>query len=69
MDINMPDMDGLQALREIIKFDSGAKVVMMTSDSQTSVVMEAIADGAKDYIVKPPDKDLVCKKIKKVLEG
>jgi two-component system chemotaxis response regulator CheY len=67
MDINMPEMDGIQALKEIKKNDSSAKIMMMTSDSQETVVKDAIAEGASDYIVKPPDKDIVLKKIKKVL--
>jgi two-component system chemotaxis response regulator CheY len=53
MDITMPEMDGLTALREIQKFDPSAKIIMLTALGQESVVLEAIKDGAKDFIVKP----------------
>ena len=53
MDITMPQMDGLAALREIQGHDPDAKVVMLTALGQESVVLEAIKAGAKDFIVKP----------------
>lgn len=53
MDITMPEMDGLAALREIQNIDPEAKIVMLTALGQESVVLEAIKAGAKDFIVKP----------------
>jgi two-component system chemotaxis response regulator CheY len=53
LDITMPEKDGLTALREIIAFDPGAKVVMCSALSQESKVLEAVKAGAKDFIAKP----------------
>ncbi|MCX7976589.1 MAG: response regulator, partial [Bellilinea sp.] len=59
MDITMPEMDGLAALKEIRAFDSQAKVVMLTALGQESVVLEAVKSGARDFIVKPFEHDRV----------
>ena len=58
MDITMPVMDGIEALKAIRSEDEGAKVIMVTALGQRSMVLEAIRAGAKDFIVKPfqPDK-------------
>ena len=53
MDITMPEMDGLTALKEIVKLDPAAKVVMCTALGQERSVMEAMNAGANDYILKP----------------
>ena len=53
LDITMPDMDGLSALKEIRALDSDARVAMVTAMGQQSIVMEALQAGAKDFIVKP----------------
>lgn len=60
MDITMPVMDGITAVREIKGNDPGAKVVMVSALGQQTMVMEAIKAGAKDFVVKPfqPDKIL-----------
>lgn len=55
MDITMPEMDGLEALKALKQMDPGVKVIMLTALGQESVVMEAIKAGAKDFLVKPPD--------------
>ncbi len=68
LDINMPEMDGLEALKRIIEWDKDARVVMVTADGQKQIVIDAISFGAKGYIVKPPHKSKVCEKIKKTLE-
>lgn len=67
MDITMPDMDGLAALKEIKAADPGAKVVMLTALGQESVVLDAIKAGAKDFVVKPFEPDRVLAAIEKVL--
>ena len=53
MDITMPNMDGLEALKTIRGMDSNAQVVMCSAMGQESMVIEAIKSGAKDFIVKP----------------
>ena len=67
MDVTMPEMDGLAALREIVGFDSKARVVMLTALGQESVVLEAVKSGAKYFIVKPFEHDRVKKAISKLL--
>lgn len=53
MDITMPEMDGIQALKEIKKIDGGAKVIMCSAMGQQAMVVESIQAGAKDFVVKP----------------
>ena len=67
MDVTMPDMDGLTALREIRKMDAKAKVIMLTALGQESVVLEAIKSGARDFVVKPFERDRVMNAIHKIL--
>jgi len=60
LDITMPDMDGLTALKELIKLDPDASVAMVTALDQRGITAEAIMAGAKAFVVKPfkPDKVL-----------
>ena len=67
MDITTPDMDGMTALKEILKIDPGAKVAMVTAMGQQSMVMEALKAGAKDFVVKPYDQDRVIAAVKKII--
>ncbi|GAE31181.1 MULTISPECIES: response regulator [Halalkalibacter] len=67
MDITMPEMDGIQALKAIREIDSGAKVIMCSAMGQQSMVIDAIQSGAKDFIVKPFQADRVLDAINKVL--
>jgi two-component system chemotaxis response regulator CheY len=67
MDVTMPEMDGLAALKEIVSFDSKARVIMLTALGQESVVLEAVKSGARDFIVKPFEHDRVMKAITKLL--
>lgn len=67
MDITMPDMTGLEALKEIIAFDPKAKVVMISAMGQESMVKEAVVNGAMTFIVKPFKEDHVVKTIHKLL--
>ncbi|MBM7544719.1 response regulator [Periweissella beninensis] len=67
MDITMPEVDGLDALKMIREFDPNAKVVMCSAMGQQGMVMDAIRSGAVDFIVKPFDTDRVIKALDKAL--
>jgi two-component system, chemotaxis family, chemotaxis protein CheY len=67
MDITMPDMDGIEAVKAIRAFDPAAKVIMCSAMGQQTMVMDAIRAGAKDFIVKPFQQDRVLEAIRKVL--
>ncbi len=67
MDITMPDMDGIEAVKEIRTFDANAKIIMCSAMGQQSMVMDAIKSGAKDFIVKPFQADRVLEAIRKVI--
>lgn len=67
MDITMPNMDGLEALKTIKGIDSGAKIVMCSAMGQESMVVEAIQLGALDFIVKPFKPDRILQTVTKVL--
>jgi two-component system chemotaxis response regulator CheY len=67
MDITMPEMDGIAALKEIKKLDGNAKVIMCSAMGQQAMVIDAIQAGAKDFIVKPFQADRVIEAIKKTL--
>ena len=68
MDITMPEMDGLQAVKEIRKRDPQALVVMCSAMGQQSMVIEAIQSGAKDFIVKPFQAERVVEAVTKALK-
>lgn len=67
MDITMPDMDGITAVKEIKKIDPSARVIMCSALGQQSMVMDAIQAGARDFIVKPFQPDRVLEALRKVL--
>ncbi|GJM75567.1 chemotaxis protein CheY [Paenibacillus macerans] len=67
MDITMPEMDGIAALKEIKKLDPNAKVIMCSAMGQQAMVIDAIQAGAKDFIVKPFQSDRVIEAINKTL--
>ncbi len=70
MDIIMPkidDIDGIKAVKEIIKINSQAKVVMVSAMGQHSLVVEAIQAGAKDFVTKPFQPSRVIEALKRVL--
>lgn len=66
MDITMPEMDGVEALKEIRAFDPNAKILMCSAMGQQSMVMDAIRAGAVDFIVKPFDTERVIHALDKV---
>ncbi len=67
MDITMPEMDGIQALKKIKENDSSALVIMCSAMGQQAMVIESIQAGAKDFIVKPFQADRVIEAVKKVV--
>ena len=67
MDITMPEMDGIQALKKIKASDPSAMVIMCSAMGQQAMVIEAIQAGAKDFIVKPFQADRVLEAVKKVV--
>ena len=67
MDITMPEMDGIQALKKIKAIDGGANVIMCSAMGQQAMVIEAIQSGAKDFIVKPFQAERVLEAVKKVV--
>lgn len=67
MDITMPNMDGLEALKAIKGKDPNANVVMCSAMGQEAMVVEAIKAGAKDFIVKPFKPDRIIKTVTSIL--
>ena len=67
MDITMPEMDGIQALKKIKEMDPNAKIVMCSAMGQEAMVIEAIQSGAKDFIVKPFKPERILSTVKKIL--
>lgn len=67
MDITMPNMDGLEALKAIKERDASAAVVMCSAMGQEAMVVEAIKAGAKDFIVKPFKPDRIIKTVSSIL--
>jgi two-component system chemotaxis response regulator CheY len=67
MDITMPEMDGLEALRAIRSVDPEARVAMLTAMGQQAIVIEAIKSGARDFVVKPFERERVLAAITKLM--
>ena len=65
MDITMPEMDGIQALKKIRELDPKASVIMCSAMGQQAMVIESIQSGAKDFIVKPFQADRVLEAVRK----
>jgi len=67
MDITMPEMDGIAAVKEIKKIDPNARIIMCSAMGQQSMVIEAIQAGAKDFIVKPFNPQRVLDAVERAL--
>ena len=67
MDITMPVMDGLEALRRLREMDSSARVVMCSAMGQETMVVDALKLGAKDFIVKPFKPDRIMRTVNSIL--
>ncbi len=68
LDITMPELDGLEALKQIKAIDANAVVIMVTAIGTAEAVKEAIKLGAKGYIVKPLDREKVIERIGQILK-
>ena len=67
MDITMPEMEGIEALKKIKSGDPNASIIMCSAMGQQAMVIEAIQNGAKDFIVKPFQADRVLEAVQKVV--
>ena len=68
MDITMPGMDGLTALRQIRQIDPAARIIICSALGQQRLIVQAIQLGAKDFIVKPFQPQRVVSALKKALD-
>jgi two-component system chemotaxis response regulator CheY len=68
MDMVMPEMDGISAVKQIVASDPDAKIIMCTSMGQQALVVEAIQAGAKSFITKPFQPPKILETIEKVLQ-
>jgi two-component system chemotaxis response regulator CheY len=67
LDITMPELDGIQAVPEILKISPKTRIIMVSAMGQQSMVIEAIKMGAKDFVIKPFEKSRVYQAIRNVL--
>lgn len=67
MDITMPNMNGIDAVKQIMSYDPSAKIVMCSAMGQQEMVMDAIKAGAKDFVVKPFQEDRVLNALSKLI--
>ena len=67
MDIVMPELDGIEAVRRVMKIDPNARILMCSAMGQQSLVIEAIQAGAKDYVIKPFQASRVLAAVQRVL--
>ncbi len=67
MDIIMPEMNGIDAVREIMAYDSKARIVMCSALGQQALVQDAVVSGAKDFLIKPFNPSRVIEVITKIL--
>lgn len=67
MDITMPNMNGLEALKAIRSKDAQANIVMCSAMGQEAMVLEAVQAGIKDFIVKPFKEDRLIKTVNNIL--
>jgi two-component system chemotaxis response regulator CheY len=69
MDVVMPQMSGIEAIRKLVKLDKDAKVIIVSAMDQESLVMDAINVGARDYLLKPFSAEDVLRTAERVLTG
>jgi len=68
MDITMPEVNGIEALKKIIAFDPRAKVIICSAQSHDKILYDAVKAGAKEYIIKPFSTERLISTINKILE-
>ena len=68
MDITMPNLDGIDAVTEIMRIDPEAKIIMVTAAGQKNNVVDALKRGAVDFVQKPFDAEVIVEVIKKAME-
>ena len=68
MDITMPILDGLEALKQIMEYDKHAKVVIVTAAGQKSKMVDAIKYGAAEFLAKPFESDQIITIINKIIQ-
>ena len=67
MDITMPEMDGIQAVKEIKKLNGNAKIIMCSAMGQQAMVIEAIQAGAKGFVMKPFKAEVLLEEVKRII--
>jgi two-component system chemotaxis response regulator CheY len=67
MDITMPNMDGITAIKEIMAYDRNANIIVVSAMGQKALVIEALNAGAKDFVVKPFQPDRIAEALVKVV--
>ena len=68
LDITMPKMDGIDALKKLLEMDASVRAIMITAAGQQSKLLEALKIGAKKFITKPFEKEEVVTNVKDVIE-
>lgn len=68
MDITMPDMDGITAVKNIREFDKDVNIIMVTSHGQEEMIVSSLKAGAKGYILKPVSEEKLAKSIATIYE-
>lgn len=66
MDVTMPNKDGVEAVKDIIALDSSAKIIMCSAMGQQGIVLDSLKAGAKDFVIKPFEKDRIADAISKI---
>ncbi len=69
LDITMPNMNGLEAMKKILEFDPEAKIIICSALGQQKLIVEAIKSGVKDFIVKPFKPERMFSAIEKAIKG
>ena len=69
MDITMPELDGIGAVKQIKEIDPNAKIIMCSAMGQQAMVLESIQAGARDFIVKPFQQDRILEAVNKIFNS